>query len=377
MRVALGPGRFHHPVDRALDGVVAPPGQQVSRVDDNGVLDRGGIDKLPVGRLHLQAAARVLEQEGDGPVVAVLARAHLTGVDLEHLALDGRVVQQSERVVADVQIGIEKVGFQPHADGDGPHHLEVQRLALVEEVGHGALEADHGATGGFGGPLVRVPLLIVAADLEGLLDVGGAGADLLDLADVGQLGYLFAAGRGVATVGLGGGPAVRELGVEVEVEELGAGAKDVLARFRGDGVVLEVDEAGRLEAVEDGLGCFDLFGFGSGEELGEVDELLLVVVVLVSWFRCEVGSCLFDFQIHGSLTGIKSPSDCTAAFSIVKVVWLGLGVSLLVSRQRLQRAQVRKEKKKKRKHTRSEAQDISRHSHPTKTEPHAVTIVLH
>ena len=40
-----------------------------------------------------------------------------------------------------------------------------------------------------------------------------------------------------------------------------------------DGDVLEVDEAGCLEAVEDRLGCLKLQGFVSLKELGEVDEL--------------------------------------------------------------------------------------------------------
>lgn len=40
-----------------------------------------------------------------------------------------------------------------------------------------------------------------------------------------------------------------------------------------DGYVLEVDEAGCLEAVEDRLGRLELQGLVSLKELGEVDEL--------------------------------------------------------------------------------------------------------
>jgi hypothetical protein len=38
-------------------------------------------------------------------------------------------------------------------------------------------------------------------------------------------------------------------------------------------VVLEIDEASSLEAMEDGLGCVFAFRGGSFEEEGEVDEL--------------------------------------------------------------------------------------------------------
>lgn len=47
----------------------------------------------------------------------------------------------------------------------------------------------------------------------------------------------------------------------------------MLAEIGLDGDVLEVDEAGCLEAVEDRLGRLELQGLVSLEELGEVDEL--------------------------------------------------------------------------------------------------------
>jgi hypothetical protein len=42
---------------------------------------------------------------------------------------------------------------------------------------------------------------------------------------------------------------------------------------RGDGDVGEVDEAGGLEARQDGFGRLELLGGGAVEEFGEVDEL--------------------------------------------------------------------------------------------------------
>lgn len=46
----------------ALDRVVAPSRQQVSSIDNDGVLDGGCVDKIPVWTLDLQAAAVVLEE---------------------------------------------------------------------------------------------------------------------------------------------------------------------------------------------------------------------------------------------------------------------------------------------------------------------------
>lgn len=41
--------RLDHAVDGALDGVVAPAGQQVTGVDHNGVWDGSGVNKLARG----------------------------------------------------------------------------------------------------------------------------------------------------------------------------------------------------------------------------------------------------------------------------------------------------------------------------------------
>jgi hypothetical protein len=49
-----------------LDGVVGPLGQQVASVDDDGAFDGGRVDEGALGRAHLQTAAFILEEEGDG-----------------------------------------------------------------------------------------------------------------------------------------------------------------------------------------------------------------------------------------------------------------------------------------------------------------------
>lgn len=69
MRLAFFVRRLHDSVDRALDGVVAPSGQQIACVHDNGALYRRGVDELPRWALDLQAASVILEQQRDGAVV--------------------------------------------------------------------------------------------------------------------------------------------------------------------------------------------------------------------------------------------------------------------------------------------------------------------
>lgn len=197
------------------------------------------------------------------------AGADLARVDAEDLALDGRVVQQPQSVIAvvDKPVKVPLVG-QPHAHGDGAHHLDVDVLAAGVEVGHGGAEAGDGGEGGLVGPAVRVGWVRVAPDLEGLLDVRVALLQLGDLVNVGQLCDFLAARRGVAAVGFGRCPAEGELLVVAElVEEVGRGVEDVLARVRGEGQVAEVDEAGGLEAFEDGICGFFALAGSTVEEL--------------------------------------------------------------------------------------------------------------
>jgi len=80
-------------MDGALDGVVAPSGQQISSIDNARVLDGRSVDELPVGTFHLKATPLVLEQQRDGAVVTMLACPNLARVDLEHLLTHSRIVQ--------------------------------------------------------------------------------------------------------------------------------------------------------------------------------------------------------------------------------------------------------------------------------------------
>jgi hypothetical protein len=115
--------------------------------------------------------------------------------------------------------------------------------------------------------------LVVSADLEGFLDVRDGGAQGGDGGGGGELGDLFAARRGVAAVGLGGGPGEGVLGVGGEGEEGGRGLEDVGDGRGRDGDVREVDEARGLEAREDGFGGGEFLVGSAVEEFGEVDEL--------------------------------------------------------------------------------------------------------
>jgi len=140
--VLLRPARgLDDAVAGALDNVVRPAGEQVARVDDDGVGDGDRVDEGPPRAADLQAAARVLKQQRQGAVVAVLAGAHLARVVAEDGLGDGRVVQQAEVVVAAVGELVEEVLVgQAQAQGDGAHELHVQVLARREEVQHHALE---------------------------------------------------------------------------------------------------------------------------------------------------------------------------------------------------------------------------------------------
>lgn len=72
-------------------------------------------------------------------------------------------------------------------------------MANFEEVLHG------GGKDWIAWPVIGVPGLVVAANLEGLFEVGVDAAESGDEGRVGELGYFFAAVGDVAAVGLGGG----------------------------------------------------------------------------------------------------------------------------------------------------------------------------
>lgn len=119
-----------------------------------------------------------------------------------------------------------------------------------------------------------MPGFVFAADLEGLFDVWRRVAQGFDFVQVGERCYFLTARGRIAAVGLRGSPCERLLRFDGQLEELGRGVKDTGAGCSRDGDVLEVDEAGGLEAREDGFGCLGLLGVVAIEEFGEVDELL-------------------------------------------------------------------------------------------------------
>lgn len=202
---------------------------------------------------------------------AVLSSTHSTRVDLEDFALDLRVMQQPQGVVAHIHIAIKELLVQAHAHSDGPHDFDVQLLALVKEAEHIGPEIGHGAVFG---PLVWESVDAFTANLVALLQIWRRSADLLDIVDFLELGDLFSAWRRVSAIGLGRCPAEIQLIIERLVEEARRRGEGMLEVIERDRVVLQVDEARRLEAMEDCLGRLGALCGRSAEEAREVDELV-------------------------------------------------------------------------------------------------------
>lgn len=282
-------------MDGALDGVVAPPSQQVTRVDDNSPLDGRRVDKLAGRALDLQSTPVILEEQRDGAIVlpfvsetqgstgsyvthTMRTGPHSIRIDLENIAIDSRVVQQPQRVVPDVDKLVKKAVAQPHTHRNGPHDFNVHILAHAKEPQHILLEAIDIFGLPLLGPLIWVLRLSLASDLVALLEIRRCTALLTDIAQIHLLRDLLAAGGRIAAVGLGRGPANAQLVIVGLGEEVGGTGEGVAEDIGRDGVVLEVDEAGALEAAEDRVGCLLALVRGAVEELGEVDELGGVLV---------------------------------------------------------------------------------------------------
>lgn len=67
------------PVHGRPEAVVGKPRQEVANVHHEGVRDRGDPDPLALLGQHLQAAHRVLPEEGEGLQVGVRTQAHVDG----------------------------------------------------------------------------------------------------------------------------------------------------------------------------------------------------------------------------------------------------------------------------------------------------------
>lgn len=306
------PGWLNNAVNGALDCIVTPSCQQVSGIHDTRILNRRRVHIFSTGALHLQPARAVLEQQRDTPVIRVGARPHLTRVDLEDLTLDGRIVQQSQRIVSIVYKAIEKTLIESHAHGDGPHDLDMNILALIVKIQHGGLEPGDLGEASFIGPLVGVGRVRLAADFKGLFNVRIALLEFGDLVDVGQLGDLFAPWRRVPSICFGRGPSQGQFLLEAQlVEEGGRGVKDMLAFLGCDWQIAKVDEAGGLEAFEDGIGSLLALAGATVEKFGKVDELM-GELVFDQYTYCN------KLRSAHSLTGIIRPLSSTAAFSISK-----------------------------------------------------------
>lgn len=122
-------------------------------------------------------------------------------------------------------------------------------------------------------PLVRMSRLIISSNLIALLEIWGCVADLVHLANVLELGNLFAAGRRVSSVGFRCRPVQLQLLLGRLIEEFSGEGIGALQAFSWHMMILEVDEASSLEPMKNGIGCVFALRGGSFEEETKVDEL--------------------------------------------------------------------------------------------------------
>ncbi len=98
----------------------------------------------------------------------------------------------------------------------------------------------------------------------------------------------------------------------------------MLACWRRNGNVLQVNEARSLEAMKNGLCSFETLSLISVQKLGEINQLQ------------RFSLCNHVTRVADLLTGIRRPSPFTAACSIVAqlLVWLkGYGPSFIEDEQ--------------------------------------------
>jgi hypothetical protein len=131
------------------------------------------------------------------------AGSYRVRIFLEDGRIHGRIVQQAERIVPDIDEAVKEVLVEAHTDGYSTHHLYVNSLALVEEVEHARLEFGHGGSSTGARPLVGMPWVAFAADFEALFQIGRGLAQLAHVAEaLGGERDLLTARRRVAAVGL-------------------------------------------------------------------------------------------------------------------------------------------------------------------------------
>jgi hypothetical protein len=59
-------------MNRAFDGVIAPPSEEISGVDYNGALNRCGIHKLSRRAPHLKPSSIVLKEECNRAIILLM-----------------------------------------------------------------------------------------------------------------------------------------------------------------------------------------------------------------------------------------------------------------------------------------------------------------
>jgi hypothetical protein len=219
------------------------------------------------------------------------------------------VMQEPQRVVARIREAIEPALANAHAQRNRTHNLDVQALARLEELQHVLLE--HLGVVVPAGPHVGRLGLVVAPDFQTLFQVRhslaqlGLGARLLEHDE------LLAALRDVSAVCYGRVPRHSILLLLRPVEEFGAVGKGIGYGWGRNAVVLEVDEAGVLEALEDGFGG-RLFCGGITREKGcKVDKL---------WGLASSGA---DWRWR--VTGITRSSWATASLTVMCDIVLQAG----------------------------------------------------
>lgn len=237
----------------AADRVVAPAGEEVGAVEDDGALDRGHVDEdaALVRFLDLQPAGRVLEEEGDAAVISVGAGPHAARAEMA--ARRGRVVQEPEGVVARADKRVEEMLVDAQGDGDGAHYHRMQYLAVVEEIHHRFPELDPGCAR-WVGPLVLL-YVAFAADFKTLLHVLAlAGAVGFHFLLGGTRAGLFAPDACVSSVCARCRPGQRILLGLGTGKKRGGEGEDVREEGGRDGRVGKVEETRSVKSGKKGLG---------------------------------------------------------------------------------------------------------------------------
>lgn len=149
--------------------------------------------------LNLQPPPLILKQKSQRPIIAMGPGPHPLPA-FEPARRHGRIMQQPQIIIPDIQHGIEEMRIQAHAHGNAPHEHEMQFLAFEEECLHREAKCDAVAIQRVG-PRLRVARLRFPADLVGFFHVvAGLLAFARDVRGGGGEADFFAARALVAAV---------------------------------------------------------------------------------------------------------------------------------------------------------------------------------